>query len=107
MLKEFERGKEIVAASPVRSESMLDFELLSQPVNFFGSFANYLQVVAAASSNEDFGKWAGYLNARVKHFVSKLHNTQGSLQARPWPKEFAIPMCVPICVKAIVHCVMT
>lgn len=93
LLEEFERGKEIVAASPVSSDSTLDFGLLSQPVNFFGSFANFLQVIAAASSSEDFGKWSGYLNARVKHFVSRLHNTQGSLQARPWPKEFPIPMC--------------
>lgn len=96
LLKEFERGKEIVVASPVKSDCTLDFGLLSQPVNFFGSFANYLQVIAAASSNEDFGKWSGYLNARVKHFVSKLHNTQGSLQARPWPKEFPIPMCASV-----------
>jgi poly(A) polymerase Pap1 len=75
--------------------NLLDFAELAQPVNFLGpgSYGNYLQVIGAASSNEDFTKWSGYLNARVKHFVSRLHNAQGMLRARPWPKEFPIPMC--------------
>jgi poly(A) polymerase Pap1 len=100
LISELQRGRDIVAKFPLRESSgaavkLLDFTELAQPVNFLGpgSYANYLQVVAAASSNEDFAKWSGYLNARVKHFVSRLHNAQGMLRARPWPKEFPVPMC--------------
>lgn len=101
LISEFQRGRDLVTQCPLKEGSegaavkLLDFEELAHPVNFLGpgSYANYLQVIAAASSNEDFAKWSGYLNARVKHFVSRLHNTQGMLRARPWPKEFPVPMC--------------
>jgi hypothetical protein len=119
LISELERGRDIVnkySLAPQRTGTVederkgeekrpeekapvqcLNFAELAEPVNFLGpgSYANYLQVIAAASSNEDFTKWSGYLNARVKHFVSRLHNTQGMLRARPWPKDFAIPMYVP------------
>lgn len=100
LISEFQRGRDIVAKCPLKEDAgggtvkTLDFAELAQPVNFLGagSYANYLQVIAAASSNEDFAKWSGFINAKVKHFVSRLHNTQGMLRARPWPKEFPVPM---------------
>ena len=96
-----QRGRDIVAKYPLKKGAdgaavkLLPYAELAEPVNFLGpgAYANYLQVIAAASSNEDFNKWAGYMNARIKHFVSRLHNTQGMLRARPWPKEFPLPMC--------------
>ena len=101
LISEFQRGRDIVSRFPLKEGAdgaagkLLDFAELAHPVNFLGpgAYGNYLQVIAAASSNEDFAKWSGYLNARVKHFVSRLHNTQGMLRARPWPKEFPLPMC--------------
>ena len=53
------------------------------------------QVIVAASSLEDFVKWSGYMNSRVKLLTARMHNVQGQLLARPWPKEFKVPMCAP------------
>lgn len=38
-------------------------------------------------------KWSGYMNSRVKHLTSRMHGMHGQMNARPWPKEFKIPMC--------------
>jgi poly(A) polymerase Pap1 len=54
-----------------------------------------VQVIVAASSTEDFVKWSGYMNSRVKHLTARMHNMAGLMLARPWPKEFKIPMCGP------------
>ena len=54
-----------------------------------------VQVIVAASSTEDFESWAGFMNTRVKHLTARLHNMSGQLLARPWPKDFKIPMCAP------------
>ena len=98
MVAEFERGREICAEANPRKGGKMDFKRLTEAFNFFGpgSYGNYLQVVVAASSEEDFAKWSGYMNSRVKHLTARLHNIQGQLLARPWPKEFKVPMCATI-----------
>jgi poly(A) polymerase len=95
MVSEIERGKLICGASNARQGGLLDFVQLTEAFNFFGpgSYGNYLQVIVAASSTEDFVKWSGYMNSRVKHFTARMHNMHGQLLARPWPKEFKVPMC--------------
>jgi poly(A) polymerase Pap1 len=96
MVSEIERGKQICLESrPVLGQT-LDFVKLAEPLDFFGpkSFGNYLQVLVAASGVEDFIKWSGYMNSRVKHLTARLHNLQGQLVARPWPKDIKVPMCV-------------
>jgi hypothetical protein len=98
MVSEIERGKQICLESRATMGQTLDFARLTEPLDFFGpsGCANYLQVMVAASSVEDFIKWSGYMNSRVKHLNSRLHNLQGQLIARPWPKEIKVPMCVSL-----------
>ena len=52
-----------------------------------------MQVEVAAGSEEDFEKWSGWVGTRIKQLTANMHSMHGQLLARPWPKEFKVPMC--------------
>ncbi|KAG9455959.1 hypothetical protein H6P81_000467 [Aristolochia fimbriata] len=87
MTEEFQRGKEICEAM---EENKADWNYLFEAYPFFESYKNYLQIDITAENDNDFRKWKGWVESRLRQLTLKIErHTCGMLQCHPHPGDFS------------------
>jgi poly(A) polymerase len=72
--RELIRAKEIVATSASTSASTSQWTLLCEPNIFFYEYKTYLVIEVAANTQDDFQKWHGWVQSKIRHFVMRIDN---------------------------------
>lgn len=86
MTEEFQRGHEICEAM---ESSKADWDMLFEPYPFFESYKNYLQIDINAENPDDYRKWKGWVESRLRTLTLKIErHTYNMLQCHPHPGEF-------------------
>ncbi|KAI7866526.1 Poly(A) polymerase central domain-containing protein [Spinellus fusiger] len=85
LLKEFERGMEIV-------ESIMSgagkWESLFEESSFFRAYKHYLQVIASSDSSQSQLQWSGLVESRLRQLVLKLELVEMLTLAHPYIQGF-------------------
>ncbi|KNA24682.1 hypothetical protein SOVF_013410 [Spinacia oleracea] len=86
MTEEFQRGHEICEAM---ESSNGDWDMLFEPYPFFEAYKNYLQIDINAENADDYQKWKGWVESRLRTLTLKIErHTYNMLQCHPHPGEF-------------------
>ncbi|XP_057549428.1 nuclear poly(A) polymerase 1 [Amaranthus tricolor] len=87
LTEEFQRGQEICAAM---ESNKADWDTLFEPFPFFEAYKNYLQIDINAENADDYRKWKGWVESRLRTLTLKIErSTYNMLQCHPHPGEFA------------------
>eukprot|EP01114_Cavostelium_apophysatum_P005495 TRINITY_DN1654_c0_g1_i1.p1 TRINITY_DN1654_c0_g1~~TRINITY_DN1654_c0_g1_i1.p1 ORF type:complete len:636 (-),score=113.17 TRINITY_DN1654_c0_g1_i1:158-2065(-) len=84
MKQEFARGRNICEKSP---ENIPWAELLEK-CDFFERYKAYVQVEITAATEDEWRKWQGWIESRLRFLVSNLEQTQNLQYAHPYPSSF-------------------
>ncbi|KAL6129531.1 hypothetical protein ACLB2K_072881 [Fragaria x ananassa] len=88
MSGEFRRGNEICKGMEAGHEA--DWHTLFESYPFFEECKNYLQISIKAGDADDFRKWKGWVESRLRQLILKIEkHTSGMLQCRPYPGDFS------------------
>ncbi|KAM5577851.1 hypothetical protein ABKV19_008270 [Rosa sericea] len=88
MSGEFKRGNEICKAMEAGEEA--DWHTLFESYPFFEAYKNYLQIDIRAGDADDFRKWKGWVESRLRQLILKIEKqTCGMLQCHPHPGDFS------------------
>ncbi|XP_062009074.1 nuclear poly(A) polymerase 1-like [Rosa rugosa] len=88
MLGEFQRGNDICKAMEAENKDA-DWGTLFESYAFFDAYKNYLQIDISAGGADDFRKWKGWVESRIRQLTLKVENeTGGMLQCHPHPGDF-------------------
>lgn len=86
MTEEFQRGNEICEAMEANKA---DWDTLFEPYQFFEAYKNYLQIDITAENADDFRKWKGWVESRLRQLTLKIErHTFNMLQCHPHPGDF-------------------
>ncbi|XP_021745850.1 nuclear poly(A) polymerase 1-like [Chenopodium quinoa] len=86
MTEEFQRGYEICEAM---ESNKGDWDSLFEPYPFFTAYGNYLQIDINAENADDYQKWKGWVESRLRTLTLKIErHTYNMLQCHPHPGEF-------------------
>ncbi|PQQ15563.1 nuclear poly(A) polymerase 1 isoform X1 [Prunus yedoensis var. nudiflora] len=87
MLEEFQRGNEICEAMEANKA---DWDTLFESYDFFEAYKNYLQIDISAENADDFRKWKGWVQSRLRQLTLKIErHTYDMLQCHPHPGDFS------------------
>ncbi|CAL8159295.1 unnamed protein product [Prunus armeniaca] len=87
MLEEFQRGNEICEAMEANKA---DWDTLFESYEFFEAYKNYLQIDISAENADDFRKWKGWVESRLRQLTLKIErHTYDMLQCHPHPGDFS------------------
>ncbi|CAN6717463.1 unnamed protein product [Malus baccata var. baccata] len=87
MLEEFQRGNEICEAMEANKA---DWDTLFESYAFFEAYKNYLQIDISAENADDFRKWKGWVESRLRQLTLKIERyTYDMLQCHPHPGDFS------------------
>ncbi|KAJ7521197.1 hypothetical protein O6H91_19G042300 [Diphasiastrum complanatum] len=85
MTDEFQRANEICENLEMNKA---EWNILFEPYPFFEAYKNYLQVEITALDDDDFRKWKGWVESRLRQLTLKIEkHTYGMLQCHPYPCE--------------------
>ncbi|KAL2895827.1 Nuclear poly(A) polymerase 1 [Bienertia sinuspersici] len=69
--------------------SKADWDMLFESYPFFEAYKNYLQIDISAENGDDFRKWKGWVESRLRTLTLKIErHTYNMLQCHPHPGEF-------------------
>lgn len=86
MTEEFQRGNEIFEAMEANKAT---WDTLFEPYPFFEAYKNYLQIDINAENADDYRKWKGWVESRIRTLTLKIErHTYNMLQCHPHPGEF-------------------
>uniref|UniRef100_A0A7C9APK9 polynucleotide adenylyltransferase n=1 Tax=Opuntia streptacantha TaxID=393608 RepID=A0A7C9APK9_OPUST len=86
MTDEFQRGNEICEAMEANKAT---WDTLFEPYPFFEAYKNYLQIDINAENADDYRKWKGWVESRLRTLTLKIErHTYNMLQCHPHPGEF-------------------
>lgn len=86
MTEEFQRGNEICEAMEANKTT---WDALFEPYPFFEAYKNYLQIDINAENADDYRKWKGWVESRLRTLTLKIErHTYNMLQCHPHPGEF-------------------
>ncbi|XP_048443630.1 nuclear poly(A) polymerase 1 [Pyrus x bretschneideri] len=87
MLEEFQRGNEICEAMEANKA---DWDTLFESYAFFKAYKNYLQIDISAENADDFRKWKGWVESRLRQLTLKIErHSYDMLQCHPHPGDFS------------------
>lgn len=100
IIKEFERGRDITAK--ILDNQLVGVFLLfdQQPWSelfkdfpFFSAYKYYIQIEVAASTEEMFNQWYGFVESRLRRFIPLIESKEG-VKTHLFPKSFAPVGCM-------------
>nr|XP_011466871.1 PREDICTED: nuclear poly(A) polymerase 1-like [Fragaria vesca subsp. vesca] len=90
MTGEFQRGYDICKAMEIATDKEADWGTLFESYAFFDAHKWYLQIFISAGCADDFRKWKGWVESRLRQLTLIVENeTHGKLQCRPYPGDFS------------------
>ena len=92
MMTEFERGAEVTLRI---EQGRGSWEELFEESDFFVRHRHFFQLIAVCSTETAYRAWAGYVESRIRHLVSKLELEYMIAGAPPFPQTFEV--CVENC----------
>ncbi|TPX48389.1 hypothetical protein SeLEV6574_g02041, partial [Synchytrium endobioticum] len=81
MTREFERAADIMDQLVVNKAEWKD---LFEPTDFFNEYKYYIQVVAAATSEDQYLLWVGLVESRLRQLLMKLEALDNVEIVHPW-----------------------
>ncbi|KAJ7529342.1 hypothetical protein O6H91_15G045400 [Diphasiastrum complanatum] len=85
MMEEFQRANEICETLETNKA---EWNVLFEAYPFFEAYKNYLQIEINALDDDDFRKWKGWVESRLRQLTLKIEkHTYGMLQCHPYPCE--------------------
>lgn len=85
MTLEFDRGRQVLDKIEQGQSTWQD---LFDPSDFFYRYKQYLQVVAISTSEQNAVIWNGFLQSRIRLFVSKIEQQTQLKSVPPYPDVF-------------------
>lgn len=86
MTEEFQRGHDLCEAM---ESNKAEWDTLFEPYPFFEAYRNYLQIDINAENADDYRKWKGWVESRLRTLTLKIErHTYNMLQCHPHPGEF-------------------
>lgn len=89
MLSEFDRGRQITDQIEQGKASWHD---LFVPTDFFSRYRQYIQIVAVSGSEDNAKLWNGFIESKIRLFVSKLEQLMHVVASPPFPEGFQTTM---------------
>jgi poly(A) polymerase len=88
MESEFKRGQEICASIVAQRVWAKDnFKELFKPTDIFLDHKDFIQVLVWAANEEDFHKWSGWIESKMRFLITGIDNSPG-VTAYPFPNAF-------------------
>ena len=88
LLREFKFGK-VLTRKISEKEPGLDWQMLFTPINFFSYYSAYLQIDILATNEDDFGKWLGYVESKLRFLIKCLEEVI-QIKVHPFPIEYKL-----------------
>jgi poly(A) polymerase len=85
MTQEFKRGFTLAKKSITEGEPWAN---LVKPSTFFNTYRKYVQVLVWAASRDDYQKWIGTVESRIRAFAQQIEVVRFMTGAVPWPGHF-------------------
>jgi poly(A) polymerase len=90
LIKEFEFSKRFTELIKLEKEySICTWKDLFNEIDFFSYYSYYLQIDIIATNEEDFKKWLGFVESKLR-FLIKFLEELVQIQVHPFPKEFCL-----------------
>jgi poly(A) polymerase len=87
MESEFKRGQDICAGVGSRVWEIESYQELFKPTDIFLDHKDFIQVLAWAATEDDFHKWSGWVESKMRFLISGIDNAPG-VSAYPFPNAF-------------------
>ncbi|TPX38308.1 hypothetical protein SmJEL517_g00133 [Synchytrium microbalum] len=81
MTKEFERAADIADRLVI---AKAEWSELFEPMDFFNEYKYYIQVVAAATSEDQYLLWVGMVESRLRQLLMKMETLDTIGTVHPW-----------------------
>lgn len=88
MKEEFQRGLEFAKSAEL---GLGKWEEVFEETDFFVRYMHYLEVEIGADNEDDYRKWSGFVESRMRLLVNKLEFADVSMNLHPFPQSFMRP----------------
>lgn len=93
MIKEFQFFRNftdlIKLSDSVVKKNLCTWKDLFNEIDFFSYYSCYLQIDVVATNEEDFKKWHGFVESRLRFLIKNLEEVV-QIKVHPFPKDFTI-----------------
>jgi poly(A) polymerase len=89
LLKEFEFFKQFTNMIKQNSSSICLWKDFFNEIDFFSYYSCYLQIDVLSTNEEDFKKWQGFVESRLRFLIKFLEEVV-QIKVHPYPRDFSL-----------------
>lgn len=89
LLKEFELFKQYTNMIKQNTNSVALWKDFFNDIDFFSYYSCYLQIDVLSSNEEDFKKWQGFVESRLRFLIKFLEEIV-QIKVHPYPRDFTL-----------------